>query len=118
MRVVPLTRAQVADIVAYLKARIAEVDLTSGRRPSGDYDLKKLLTGDADRGKAYLNGAAQCATCHSADGDLKGIASKYPPIELQARFMYPAGVAKKVTVTEDTGVKVTGDLLKQDAVDA
>ena len=71
MPVVPLTPAQVADIVAYLKARIAEVDLTSGRRPSRDYDLKKLLTGNADRGKTYFNGAGQCATCHSADGDLK-----------------------------------------------
>ena len=115
MPVVPLTSAQIADIVAYLKARVAEVDLTSGRRPARDYDLKKLLTGNADRGKAYFNGAGQCATCHSADGDLKGIASKYPPIELQARFMYPAGVAKKVTVTEATGVKVTGDLIQQDA---
>jgi cytochrome c oxidase cbb3-type subunit 3 len=115
MPVVPLTPAQVADIVGYLKARIAEVDLTSGRRPARDYDLKKLLTGNADRGKAYFNGAGQCATCHSADGDLKGVASKYPPIELQARFMYPGGVAKKATVTEATGAQVTGDLVRQDA---
>ena len=115
MPVVPLTPAQVADIVAYLKARIAEVDLTSGRRPARDYDLKKLLTGNADRGKAYFNGAGQCATCHSADGDLKGVASKYPPIELQARFMYPTGVAEKATVTEATGAQVTGDLVRQDA---
>jgi cytochrome c oxidase cbb3-type subunit 3 len=115
MPVVPLTAAQIADIVAYLKARIAEVDLTSGRRPSGDYDLKKLLTGNADRGKAYFNGAGQCATCHSADGDLKGIASKYPPIELQARFMYPPAVAKKATVIDATGARFTGDLVRQDA---
>jgi len=115
MPVVPLTPAQVADIVAYLKARIAEVDLTSGRRPSRDYDLKQLLTGNADRGKAYFNGAGQCATCHSATGDLKGVASKYPPIELQARFMYPTGVAKKATVTEATGTQFTGDLVRQDA---
>jgi cytochrome c oxidase cbb3-type subunit 3 len=114
MPVVPLTPPQVADIVAYLKARIAEVDLTSGRRLSRDYDLKKLLTGNADRGKAYFNGAGQCATCHSATGDLKGVASKYPPIELQTRFMYPTGVAKRATVTEATGGQVTGDLVRQD----
>ncbi len=114
MPVVPLTAAQVADIVAYLKARIAEVDLTSGRRPARDYDLKKLLTGNADRGKAYFNGAGQCATCHSATGDLKGVASKYPPIELQARFMYPTGGAKKATVTEATGAQFTGELVRQD----
>jgi cytochrome c oxidase cbb3-type subunit 3 len=110
-----LTPAQIADIVAYLKARIAEVDLTSGRRPSRDYDLQKLLTGSADRGKAYFNGAGQCAACHSSVGDLKGIASKYPPVELQARFMYPPGVPKKATVTEATGVQFSGDLVRQDA---
>jgi cytochrome c oxidase cbb3-type subunit III len=115
MPAVPLTPAQVADIVAYLKARIAEVDLTSGRRPSRDYDLKKLLTGNADRGEAYFNGAGRCATCHSASGDLKGIASKYPPIELQARFIYPPGVAKKATVTDASGAQFTGDLVRQDA---
>ena len=103
MPVVPLTATQIADIVAYLKARIAEVDLTSGRRPSRDYDLKKLLTGNADLGRSYFNGAGQCATCHSPTGDLKGIASKYPPIELQARFMYPTGVAKKAHGDGGTG---------------
>ena len=77
--------------------------------------MKKFLTGNAERGKAYFNGAGQCATCHSATGDLKGIASKYPPIELQARFMYPSGVAKKATVTEATGAQFTGDLVRQDA---
>src|SRR5919107_3494369 len=115
MPALPLTPAQVADIVAYLKARIAEVDLTSGRRVPPDYDLNKLLTGNADRGKAYFDGAGQCARCHSATGDLKGIASKYPPSELQARFMYPAGVATKATVTEATGATFTGDLMRQDA---
>src|SRR4029079_3741230 len=117
MPVVPLTPAQVTDIVAYLKARIAEVDLTSGRRPSRDYDLKKLLTGNADRGKAYFDGPGQCATCHSTTGDLKGVARQYPPIELQARFMYPTGVAKKATVTEATGAQLTGDLVRQDALE-
>jgi cytochrome c oxidase cbb3-type subunit 3 len=73
MPVVPLTVTQVEDIVGYLKARIAEVDKTSGLRPARDYDLKKLLTGNAELGKAYFNGAGQCATCHSPPGDLKGI---------------------------------------------
>ena len=73
------------------------------------------MTGNADRGKAYFNGQGRCATCHSATGDLKGVASKYPPIELQARFMYPTGVAEKATVTEATGAQFTGDLVRQDA---
>ena len=91
MPVVPLTPTQVEDIVGYLKARVAEVDKTSGLRPARDYDLKKLLTGNAELGKAYFNGAGECATCHSPAGDLKGIGTKYPPITLQARLLLPPG---------------------------
>lgn len=117
MPVVPLTPTQVADIVGYLKARVAEVDKTSGLRPARDYDLKKLLTGNAELGKAYFNGTGQCATCHSPAGDLKGIASKYPPIELQARLMYPSGVLQEATVTDGAGKQFTGELVQQDAFD-
>jgi cytochrome c oxidase cbb3-type subunit III len=117
MPVVALSPTQIADIVAYLKARVAEVDKTSGLRPSRDYDLKKLLTGDAERGKAYFNGAGQCATCHSPTGDLKGVASKYPPIDLQARFLYPSGVRQQATVTDSDGQRFAGELLQRDAFD-
>jgi len=117
MPVLPLTAAQIADIVGYLKARVAEVDKTSGLRPARDYDLKKLLTGNAELGKAYFNGAGQCATCHSPAGDLKGIATRYPPIELQARFMYPTGVRQDATVTDAAGKQFTGELMQQDAFD-
>ena len=117
MPVVPLTATQIADIVGYLKARVAEVDKTSGLRPSRDYDLKKLLSGNAEQGRAYFNGPGQCAGCHSPTGDLKGIATKYPPIELQARFMYPSGVRQDATVTDAAGKKFTGELLQQDAFD-
>jgi cytochrome c oxidase cbb3-type subunit 3 len=117
MPVVPLTPRQTADIVAYLKARIAEVDKTSGLRPSRDYDVNKLLTGNAERGKAFFNGAGQCATCHSPTGDLKGIAAKYPPIELQARFLYPTGIRRQATVTDAAGNQFSGDLVQQDAFD-
>ena len=119
MPVVPLTPAQIADIVAYLKARIAEVDLTQWSSPVSRLRFEE--TPDRQRGsrqRRYLNGAGQCVTCHSADGDLKGVASKYPPIELQARFMYPTGVAKKATVTEASGAQFTGDLARQDAFEA
>jgi cytochrome c oxidase cbb3-type subunit 3 len=117
MPVIPLTPTQIADIVGYLKARVAEVDKTSGLRPSRDYDLKKLLTGNAELGKAYFNGPGQCATCHSPTGDLKGIATRYPPIELQARLMYPTGVRQDATVTDAAGKQFTGELVQQDAFD-
>jgi cytochrome c oxidase cbb3-type subunit 3 len=117
MPIVPLTPAQTADIVAYLKARVAEVDKTSGLRPSRTYDLKKLLTGNAESGKAYFNGKGQCATCHSPTGDLKGIAARYPPIELQSRFLYPTSGRQQATVTDGADRQFAGDLVQQDAFD-
>src|SRR5262245_33697097 len=117
MPVIPLTATQIADIVGYLKARVADVDKTSGLRPSRDYDLKKLLTGNAELGKADFNGPAQCATGQSQAGHPKGTAAKHPPTELQARFMYPTGGRQDATVTDAAGKQFTGELLQQDAFD-
>lgn len=117
MPAVKLSDSQVASVVAYLHARVAETDKTSSRRPSRDYELAKLLTGNPDAGKAYFNGAGRCAGCHSPAGDLKGIAARYPPIELQARMLYPAGKRPSATVTDAAGRQFTGELLDGDAFD-
>ena len=114
---VTLSEAQIAEVVAYVRARVAEADKTSSRRPSRDYELAKLLTGNAELGKAYFNGAGQCATCHSPTGDLKGVAGRYSPIDLQARLIYPAGKRPAATVTDASGQKFSGELLENDAFD-
>ena len=72
--------------------------LESGQVPE-KYPLEKLLTGNAEAGKAYFNGAGGCQACHSPTGDLKGIAGKYPPIRLEARMVYPGEDSSKSTVT-------------------
>jgi cytochrome c oxidase cbb3-type subunit 3 len=114
---VNVSEAQMNEIVAYVRARVAEADKTSSRRPGRDYELSKLLTGNAELGKAYFNGAGQCAGCHSPTGDLRGVAAKYSPIELQAKLLYPAGKRPAATVTDATGHKFTGDLLENTAFD-
>ena len=114
---VPVSEAQAAAIVAYIHARVAEADKTSSRRPARDYELSKLLTGNPELGKAYFNGAGQCAACHSPAGDLKGVAGKYSPIELQARLLYPSGKRPAATVTDAAGRKFTGELLENTAFD-
>ncbi len=98
MPAVPLSETQIADVVAYLHWRLQESDLTSPPNPR-DYSLKLLLTGNADAGKAFFNGEGQCNRCHSPSGDLAGIAKKYTPADLQARFLYPPDVPKTATVT-------------------
>jgi cytochrome c oxidase cbb3-type subunit 3 len=92
-----LTGPQVSDIAVFLH-RQADVALHSSKVPD-DYPLAKLLTGNADRGKAFFNGAGGCSGCHSVTGDLAGIAGKYAPLELEKRFLHPAQGALKIPAT-------------------
>ena len=75
-----------------------------------DYPVELLLTGDAQAGTAWFNGAGRCSTCHSPTGDLAGIAGKYRPVELQARFMMPRATKPRMAmVTLSSGERVTGE---------
>ncbi len=110
-----LSDAQIQDLAAFLRER------TQAAINRNAYPLQNLLTGDAKAGEAYFNGAGRCNTCHSATGDLAGIASKFEPARLQTRFLYPRGgrgggpgsaqgKPTTVTVTPRTGPTVSGTL--------
>jgi cytochrome c oxidase cbb3-type subunit 3 len=102
-----LTDEQIVDVVAFLHSRTVEARASS-RVPKA-YDLEKLLTGNADTGKAYFYGAGGCTKCHSVTGDLASVASKYSSIELQAHMLYPAVPHSMVaTVTLPSGEQITG----------
>jgi cytochrome c oxidase cbb3-type subunit III len=102
-----LSNTQIADIVEFLHKQAYDA-LHSNGVPR-DYPLKKLLTGNADAGKAYFNGAGGCAGCHNPTGDLKGVAGKYAPLDLQQRFLFPAGASKRTaTVTLPDGQTLEG----------
>lgn len=102
MPAIALTPAQIEDVVVYLDSRVAEADRTSAGRPR-NFDLKLLLTGNAEAGKAYFNGAGGCSSCHSPEGDLAGLAKKYSAVDLQARFLYPPGQRLTAIVTLPSG---------------
>jgi cytochrome c oxidase cbb3-type subunit 3 len=108
MPAMPLTDAQVSDIAAFLHARAAEA-LSSNGVPSG-YPVEKLLTGNANAGKAFFDGAGGCNKCHSPTGDLDKVASKYPPIDLEAHMLYPEGRHTTVVVTLPSGEQIKGPL--------
>jgi cytochrome c oxidase cbb3-type subunit 3 len=112
MPAMALTEQQVLDIAAYLHGRAAEA-LSSAGVPS-KYPLEKLLTGNADAGKTYFNGAGGCKSCHSPLGDLAAIATKYSPVELQSRMLYPGGKHTTVVVTVPSGEQVKGPLAHSD----
>jgi cytochrome c oxidase cbb3-type subunit 3 len=107
-----LTDSQISDMVAFLHAQ-ALAALHSAHVPR-DYPVEKLLTGNAEAGKAFFNGAGGCYGCHSPTGDLAGVAKKHSPLDLQSRFLYPAGTKSTVTVTLRSGKQVSGTLLHKD----
>ena len=108
MPAMALSDAQILDIAAFLHARAAEA-LSSSSVPSV-YPIQKLLTGKAEAGKTFFEGAGGCNKCHSATGDLAGIASKRTPMELEARMLYPEGKHATATVTLPTGEQVKGEV--------
>jgi cytochrome c oxidase cbb3-type subunit 3 len=112
MPAMPLTDAQASDIAAFLHARAAEA-LSSSGLPSA-YPVEKLLTGNADTGKVFFNGAGGCNKCHSPTGDLDKVAQKYSPMELEAHMLYPEGRHTTVVVTLPSGEQIKGPLAHVD----
>src|SRR5215468_1839129 len=108
----PLSGEQISDIAAFLHARSKEAVESSGV-PS-DYPIEKLLTGNAEKGKAYFEGEGGCVRCHSATGDLSGIARKYNSIELQAHMLYPDRKPVQATVTLPSGERLSGTVAHVD----
>lgn len=108
MPALSLTDQQTQDIAAFLHSRLEET-LESSSVPKG-YPAEKLLTGNADAGKTYFNGAGGCTRCHSATGDLSEVAAKHPAVELQSYMLYPEGEYTTAIVTLPSGQKITGPL--------
>jgi len=106
MPAMPLNDAQVQDVAAFLHARTAE-SIGSARVPK-EYPIEKLLTGKAEAGKAFFNGAGGCDKCHSATGDLAGIAGRLSPMDLEARMLSPKGKHTTAVVTLRSGEQVKG----------
>jgi cytochrome c oxidase cbb3-type subunit 3 len=113
-----LSADQLADLSAFLHSRAADV------KNRFAYKIGDLITGDAEKGAAFFNGDGHCGSCHSATGDLGHVATKYEPVELQRRMLYPAPnlidvflgravtppVPTKVTVQLASGERVSGTL--------
>ena len=80
-----LPDADLTAIVAFIHEQRAEAAAATGGRRA--VDLADLQTGNADAGKRYFEAA--CARCHSAAGDLKGVATRYEGLPLLQRMLYP-----------------------------
>jgi mono/diheme cytochrome c family protein len=97
---------EIRSIIAYIHAREAEaVARPGGRRGVAVADLQ---TGNVDAGRRYFEGAGGCVKCHSATGDLAGLATRYEGLELEERMLYPRGATNRITVTLPSREKMSG----------
>jgi len=110
-----LTDAQVVDLSHFLHQRVEAI--ASNRNARGPLNV---VTGNVDAGRAFFNGAGKCSSCHSPDGDLRGIATRIPvAVNLQQRFLFPTltrGGPRQVevSVTPGGGPTVSGPLVRID----
>jgi len=114
-----LPEADLAAIVAFIHDQKSQADSATGGRRA--VDVADLQTGDAAAGKRYFDGA--CSRCHSATGDLAGIATRLQGLPLLQRMLNPASGGRgtgtgrgvpTVTVTTGSGETVTGKLAYRD----
>jgi hypothetical protein len=100
-----LTQNQIKDLSHFLHEQVEDT------LRSGPYTkVLNVLTGDAQAGAAYFQGAGGCAHCHSVSGDLAHIASTYDAPTLQQRLLFPRTIAfgrRAATALKPVTVKVT-----------
>lgn len=102
------TDAQVSALVAFIHTqRNNALAHTGGRK---GVDAADLQTGNVEEGKKYFEGAGGCAKCHSATGDLAGIASRHKGLELEERMLYPKNAKARVSVTQANHESISGKL--------
>jgi len=125
MPAIPLSPEDGLAVAAYIRS-IVETIGSQGKPPAVGKEAPSILVGDASAGQAYF--AANCGSCHSAAGDLQGIASRITdPRVLQTTWVagglrrrrMPAPVATgprtvTVSVTVPSGEKVEGRLVQID----
>ena len=99
-------------LVAYIHAQEARAVAQAGKRKG--VDVSDLQTGNVQAGLKYFNGEGTCATCHSATGDLAGIASRYEGLQLEERMLYPRDAKSSLTVTLPSGERISGTVAYMD----
>ena len=114
-----MTNDQIADIAAFLHTfGVAGYDVSRNRPES-------IVVGDARAGEKYFN--ETCGSCHSATGDMRGLAAKFPdaralqqgwllPGSAGGRGGTPAAKARppRASVTLANGQTIEGDLERAD----
>lgn len=114
-----ITNDKMDSLVAFIYDQILKDETAVGGRRS--VEPADLETGNAELGQVYFNEA--CTGCHSAEGDLLGIASRMEGLPLLRRMLYPGSESRAaadnrkksaLTVTTSDGEIISGALVYQD----
>jgi cytochrome c oxidase cbb3-type subunit 3 len=122
MPALPLGEEDVKAVAEYIHS-VAFTMRGQGSPPPGEEVELNIVVGDAKAGAASF--ASRCASCHSATGDMQGIASRISsPVQLQNNWITggggrgrggaPGGAVPRpvtVTVAQANGSKVEGRLV-------
>jgi cytochrome c oxidase cbb3-type subunit III len=121
MPALPLAAEDVKALVEFLHSLTA-ASPGQGAPPRTDVPLPDIVVGDAAAGRAEF--ATRCAACHSADGDLRGLATRVPDARaLQNRWVSGGTTARgfaradaarpavTATITPRAGPPVQGRLV-------
>jgi cytochrome c oxidase cbb3-type subunit 3 len=73
--------------VAFIHDQKSKAESQEGGRRS--VDAADLQTGDAAAGQRFFEKVGGCTNCHSATGDLAGIAARLQGLTLLQRMLYP-----------------------------
>jgi cytochrome c oxidase cbb3-type subunit 3 len=117
--------ADITAIATYLH-HLQSLGSNQGGPPPGPPVELDILVGNAQTGERFF--AAQCSACHSAGGDLKGIATRVPEPKALQNLWVSGGLAAgrgrggppstrsrpTATVTWPSGEKVTGQVVRLD----
>jgi cytochrome c oxidase cbb3-type subunit III len=99
MPAIPMSPQDGKAVAAYIRSVVATIG-RQGMPPSIGLPPPSVLVGNASEGQAYF--AARCSSCHSATGDLQGIATRIPdPKMLQNTWVAGGGRAGRFAATPD-----------------
>lgn len=107
-----ISDADLTALAAFLHKQKELAESQKGGRKG--VDVSDLQTGNVEAGKAYFNGAGTCSSCHSATGDMAGVATKYQGLKLEEQMLYPRGAHAKVSVRLKSGESISGQLAYRD----
>jgi len=126
MPAVPMSPADAKAVAAYVRSEVGTIG-RQGMPPSIGKPAPSILVGDAGAGQSYF--ASKCSSCHSATGDLQGIATRISDPKLLQNTWVAGGRGRRfgpaqgapdsrrtvaVTVADASGESVEGRLIRID----